>query len=445
MIDAIELLERCFGPQTMGLQVGGVGLESLAGIYGTPLFVYDRYSLDNKLKDLRTTFPDEFDIYYSVKANPNLAILRHFVTRGCGLEVASGGELMQALAAGCEPERIVFAGPAKSNADLEIAISRTIREIHIESVNEAARIARICKELRTRVRVGIRINPAAEAQGGAMRMGGQAAPFGVDEEKADSLVDYILSENSFDFCGIHMSAGTQILDWQVLARQYRTAIEIGRGIASRTGQPLRTLDFGGGLGIPYFDGDRPLDLTALGRELERLMAQTRNEPYFDGTRFLIEPGRFLVGESGIYVARIVDVKESRGKKFLIIDGGMNHHLAASGNLGQTIKRNYPVVLPEKLRCPSQDPVDLVGPLCTPLDTLGRGLSLPQAEIGDLVAVLQSGAYARTASPHGFLSHPAPAEVWIEDGRHFLVRSRGQVEDTMRDVVLPPSLQGACTA
>src|SRR5262249_40154509 len=166
-----------------------------------------------------------------------------------------------------------------------------------------------------------------------------------------------------------------------------------------------------------------------------LMRDIREDPHFRGTRFLIEPGRYLVGEAGIYVARIVDIKESRGKKFLIIDGGMNHHLAASGNLGQTIKRNYPIVLAEKLGCPNEDTVDVVGPLCTPLDTLGRAVTLPTAQIGDLIAILQSGAYARTASPSGFLSHPTPAEVWIEEGQQFLIRSRGQLEDPMRDVCL----------
>jgi diaminopimelate decarboxylase len=276
-----------------------------------------------------------------------------------------------------------------------------------------------------------------------MRMGGRPAPVGIDEEKAEPLVDYLSTDRSFDFCGVHMSAGTQILDWQVLASQYRKAIEIGRRVALRAGRPLQTLDFGGGLGIPYFDDDRPLDLNALGDELERLMVEARHYPEFSVTRFLIEPGRYLVGEAGIYVTRIVDIKESRGKKFLIIDGGMNHHLAASGNLGQTIKRNYPIVLPQKLRGTCRETVDIVGPLCTPLDTLGRSLSLPEARIGDLIGILQSGAYARTASPLGFLSHPAPAEVWIEDGHHFLIRMREQIEPP-GEVVLPPSLRHSCT-
>jgi diaminopimelate decarboxylase len=440
MLDVIELSERAFGPQEGTLRLSGVSMASLAEAYGTPLFVYDRSSFDKKLKQLRAILPPEFDIYYSIKANPNLAIIRHFVSRGCGLEIASGGELVQALAAGADAARIVFAGPGKTEAELELAVNRKIGELHIESQREADCIAAICRRLNTRARVGVRVNPNADAQGGAMRMGGKSTPFGIDEEKIEPVVDFLSATDVLDFCGLHMSAGTQVLDWQVLAAQYRKAIEIGRRVVQRTGRPLRTIDFGGGLGIPYFDGDRALDLTALGSELERLVTEVRQDLRFTGTRFVIEPGRFLAGEAGIYLARIVDIKESRGKRFLIIDGGMNHHLAASGNLGQTIKRNYPVAVPERLRCPGSQSVDVVGPLCTPLDTLARNVSLPESEAGDLIAVLQSGAYARTASPIGFLSHPSPAEVWVEDGKHYLIRPRGQVEDAVRDVLLPPSLE-----
>jgi diaminopimelate decarboxylase len=439
MLNPVTLSENSFGPQETALRVGGVLLGSLAERYGTPLFVYDRAVFDARLGQLRSALP-EFDIYYSVKANPNLAILRHFVGRGCGLEIASAGELMQALAAGCEPDRIVFAGPGKTQAELELAIRRNIGEIHIESAREAVRIAKVCEILNTRAKVGIRVNPGADAQGGAMRMGGRATAFGIDEEQIEPVLDYVLSAGALEFCGVHVSAGTQILDAQILATQYRKALEIARKVAVHAGRQLKTVDFGGGLGIPYFDGETALDLISLNSEINALMHEARREAHFKNTRFLLEPGRFLVGEAGIYVVRVVDVKESRGKKFVIVDGGMNHHLAASGNLGQTIKRNYPIGNPEKLRTPADESVDLVGPLCTPLDTLGRSIALPKSEPGDLIAIFQSGAYARTASPLGFLSHPTPAEVLVEDGQHYLIRSRGKVEDGMRDVLVPPSLE-----
>jgi diaminopimelate decarboxylase len=338
-----NLLTRCFNSQESVLHVGGRSITSLAERYGTPLFVYDRSVLDQKLNALRAALP-QFEIYYSVKANPNLAILRHFVLRGCGLEVASGGEFLQALAAGCRPESILMAGPAKTDFDLQLVISNNIGEIHIESEREAGRIAAIAARSGIPVRVGIRVNPTGEAQGGAMRMGGKPAPFGIDEESLGSVVDMVASTPGFDFRSIHMFVGTQVLDCSVLVNQFRKGIQVARSVVARTGRPLHTVDFGGGLGIPYFAGEHDLDLGGLAAAARVLMDDVSGMPEFRGTRFVIEPGRFLVGEAGIYIARVIDIKESRGKKFLILDGGMNHHLAASGNLGQTIKRNYPVAL-----------------------------------------------------------------------------------------------------
>jgi diaminopimelate decarboxylase len=434
-----NLLTHCFSSKESVLHVGGRSIASLASRYGTPLFVYDRSILDQKLDALRTALP-RFEIYYSVKANPNLAILRHFVLRGCGLEIASAGEFLQALAAGCRPDSIVMAGPGKSDADLQLVLGGNIGEIHIESVHEAARIAAIWTRSGVRARVGIRINPTGEAQGGAMRMGGKPAPFGIDEEELDSVVHFIASSPCFDFRSIHIFVGTQVLDYSVLVNQYRKGLQIARAVVSKIGRPLHSVDFGGGLGIPYFAGEHDLDLDNLADAVRVLMDEVRKDPDFQGTRFVIEPGRFLVGEAGIYVARIIDIKQSRGKKFLILDGGMNHHLAASGNLGQTIKRNYPVALVEKLHHEPYEQVDLVGPLCTPLDTIGRNVDLPRAEIGDLIGIFQSGAYARSASPLGFLSHDTPAEVLVDRGEDFLIRSRGSTEDFMRDVSIPVGMR-----
>jgi diaminopimelate decarboxylase len=193
------------------------------------------------------------------------------------------------------------------------------------------------------------------------------------------------------------------------------------------------LDFGGGLGIPYFANERELDMEKLREDLAALMTEIRGEALFAGTQFMVEPGRYLVGEAGIYVTRINDIKISRGKKFLIVDGGMHHHLAASGNLGQVIKRNFPVALLNKLAKNSEETVDVVGPLCTPLDVLAKDVHLPSADVGDLLGVFQSGAYARTSSPLGFLSHPTPAEVLMNDGDVRLIRRRGTYDDLLSDI------------
>jgi diaminopimelate decarboxylase len=242
----------------------------------------------------------------------------------------------------------------------------------------------------------------------------------MDEETLDQIMETILAQPELNLCGIHLFTGTQILDAGILEKQYRHGLGIARRVTARLGHPLKTIDFGGGLGIPYFPHEQELDLDSLKCRLAALCAEVEQDASFEGTKFLVEPGRFLTGEAGIYVARIHDIKVSRGKKFLIVDGGMNHHLAASGNLGQTIKRNYPIALLHKLSVPGEEAVDIVGPLCTPLDTLARGILLPRAEIGDLVGIFQSGAYGRSASPLGFLSHPLPAEIWLDSGKHWRI-------------------------
>ena len=283
-----------------------------------------------------------------------------------------------------------------------------------------------------------RVNPTSEASGGALRMGGKPSPFGIDEEMLDPVLDHVLSQSSIELTGVHLYTGTQILDHTILLNQYRKGIEIARRVAARLQRPLQTLDFGGGLGIPYFHHERELSLNDLGKGLAVLTRELENDPLLLGTRFIIEPGRFLVAEAGIYVTRVNEIKVSRSKRFLIVDGGMNHHLAASGNLGQMIKRNYPVAILNKLHCPHAETADVVGPLCTPLDVLARAMQFPHAELDDLVGVFQSGAYARTSSPMGFLSHPAPPEIWVEQGQHQLIRRRGEFDDSLQDQQLPCS-------
>lgn len=427
------LIERHFSVSDGELHIGGVAISAIATRFGTPLFVYDATVLDRKWSQLRRALPPEFHIYYSVKANPNQAILRRFLNKGCGLEVASGGEFHQAIQAGCSPSNILFAGPGKTESELEFVLKQGIGEIHIESSLEAKRVSAICHRLGIQTKVALRINPSGEAQGGAMRMGGKPAPFGVDEEQAEGILDQLMSDTVLEFRGIHLFAGTQILDDVILLNQYRKGLEIAKRVAQRLHRPLHSVDFGGGLGIPYFAHEQELNLERLHDSLASLIEEIRHDPLFADTIFVVEPGRFLVGESGVYVTRVNDIKVSRGKTFLILDGGMNHHLAASGNLGQVIKRNFPVAILNKLQKDATDVVDLVGPLCTPLDTLARDACLPAAEVGDVVGVFQSGAYARAASPLGFLSHPTPCEVMVEEGRATEIRRRGTYEALAADM------------
>lgn len=433
-----QLIERWFPSSGSELIVGSVPVSELASCYDTPLFVYERSVMERKWAFLRDALPDDFSIYYSVKANPSQAVLRCFLEKGAGLEIASAGEFCQAIHTGCPPQKVIFAGPGKTDAELQIVLEKGIREIHVESVREAERISAIAQRRGVSAPVAVRVNPTGEAEGGAMRMGGRPAPFGVDEEVLDDVVGRILALPAIELKGIHLFSGTQILDAGILASQYKKGLEIAQRVSNRLNAPLRTVDFGGGLGIPYFPNEEELDLGKVKECIARLMGRVRDEPCFRGTEFVVEPGRYLVGEAGIYVVRVQDIKVSRGKKFIVTDGGMHQHLAASGNLGQTIKRNYPVAVLNKLGSSAAEQVDVVGPLCTPLDVLARAIQLPPVEIGDILGVFQSGAYARSASPLGFLSHAAPPEVWVEGREHCQIRRRGIVADYSNDQSLPPS-------
>jgi diaminopimelate decarboxylase len=435
------LVQQHFAVSGGELLVGHIAVKELARQYGTPLFVYDGAVMQRSLAALRAALPRRFAVCFSVKANPNVSVLRHFLALGCRLEIASAGEFQSAVKAGCPPERVLFAGPGKTETELEFVVSQGIGEIHLESRTEAKRLGEICRRLGTRAKVAIRVNPLGEAEGGAMRMGGRPAPFGVDEEELDAVLDEVLADSALEFRGIHLFAGTQILDHAILLAQYSHGLEIARRVSQRAQRPLKTLDFGGGLGIPYFAHEHALDLERLREGLLALFSAVETDPWLRETQFLVEPGRFLVGEAGLYVARVNDIKVSRGKKFLILDGGMNHHLAASGNLGQTIKRNYPVALANRMEVAAEEAVDVVGPLCTPLDTLARNVNLPHAEIGDLLVIFQSGAYGRSASPVDFLSHPAPAEVFVQAGRHELIRERGRGSEAAVIVGAPALAHG----
>jgi diaminopimelate decarboxylase len=431
----LRLIQEYFIHSDRSLCVNGMAIADLVAEYGTPLYLYDASVLQKTWFRLRQTLPPEFIIYYSIKANPNQRILQFFLEQGCGLEIASLGEFQRALRAGCDPQSILFAGPGKTEAELETVLEKGIGTIHVESFREIDRVSTLSQQLGHPAQIAVRINPTEEAQGGAMRMGGKPLPFGIDEECLDAVLDRILPDPWLDFRGIHLFIGTQILDDGVLMAQYRKGLAIALRVARRLGKPLHTVDFGGGLGIPYFPGEQPLNLAKFGQALAALMLEIQSEPLFAGTQFMIEPGRYLVGEAGLYVTRVNDVKVSRGKTFLVVDGGLHHHLTASGNLGQVIKRNYPIALLNKLTDSAIATVEVVGPLCTPMDVLGRNVMLPPAEVGDLVGIFQSGAYARSASPLGFLSHPAPPEVWIETGEASLICARGQYDDLTSPGVL----------
>jgi diaminopimelate decarboxylase len=305
-------------------------------------------------------------------------------------------------------DHVSFAGPGKTEADIKQAVASGVI-IEIESATEATRIVQAGDRLGLRPRVAIRVNPDFEVKGSGMRMGGGPQQFGVDVEKVPSLLADLAAAD-VEFLGFHVFAGSQNLSADLLCKAQRKTVDLILALADKS-PPIRYVNLGGGFGIPYFDKDQPLDLPAIGANLAELL-DTALVPSLPDARVVIELGRYIVGECGVYVTRVVDRKESRGRQYLVVDGGLHHQLAASGNFGQVIRRNYPIAVGNRLCEECDEAVTVVGCLCTPLDLLGDNVRLPRAEIGDLVVMFQAGAYGLTASPTAFLGHPPPVEVLI---------------------------------
>ncbi len=391
------------------LTVGGRSVEELARLAGkTPFYAYDRRLLDERVAQWRTAMPDDLRLHYAVKANPMPALVDFMASRVDGLDVASACELRVALQSGMSPSRISFAGPGKTDAELSRAIAAGIT-VNVESVNELRRIATLAGKIGDRPSVAVRVNPDFMLKASGMKMGGGPQQFGIDAE----VVPAVFAEMKtmpVEFAGLHIFAGSQNLRAEAISETQRKTFELARRLARDAPGPIRKLNIGGGMGIPYFPGEQPLDAGAVGRELGPLLDAFRAE--YPGTRVIMELGRYLVGEAGIYVCRIIDRKVSRGRTYLVTDGGLHHHLAASGNFGQVIRKNYPVIVGNRVRGDTRETVTVVGPLCTPLDLLADQMTMAYADAGDLIVVFQSGAYGLTASPLGFLSHPAPAELLV---------------------------------
>lgn len=392
------------------LTVGGIPLERLAErVGGTPFFAYDRDLISKRVELLRSEIPDELELTYAVKANPMPAVVQHLSGLVDSLDVASAAEMLTALDTPMPAERVSFAGPGKTPGELRQAIAAGVT-IELESEVEAGRAIEIGSELGVRPRVAVRVNPDFEVRGSGMRLGGGPQQFGVDAERVPALLERLSSE-SVELLGLHIFAGSQNLNTEILCETEAKTVDLAIRLAESMRDPLRYLNLGGGFGIPYFEGDEPIGLTAIGRNLEQL-ARERIVPSLPEARVVLELGRYLVGEAGVYVTRVIDKKVSRERTFLIVDGGLHHQLAASGNFGQVIRRNYPVAIGTRPEGEARETVSVVGCLCTPLDLLADQVSLPPAEIGDLVVIFQAGAYGLTASPTAFLGHPDPVEVLV---------------------------------
>ncbi|MFN3564549.1 MAG: pyridoxal-dependent decarboxylase, exosortase A system-associated [Burkholderiaceae bacterium] len=390
------------------LVFGGVRLSQLAQRVGrTPFYAYDREALRARVDALRAALPERISLHYAMKANPMPALVAYMTALVDGIDVASAGELAVALDAGADPREVSFAGPGKSESELAQAAAAGIL-INCESMREIALLGDIARRTGRPARVAVRVNPDFELKSSGMKMGGGPKQFGIDAEQVpEALAEIAREELAFE--GFHIFSGSQNLRAESICEAQNKAYELALRLSEHAPGPVKVLNLGGGFGIPYFPGERPLELEPIGANLDALVERVGRE--MPQAELVIELGRYLVGEAGIYVCRVIDRKISRGEVFLVTDGGLHHHLAASGNFGQVIRKNYPVAIGTKMNA-TREVASVVGPLCTPLDLLADRMELARADVGDLVVVFQSGAYGRSASPIGFLSHPTPIEALV---------------------------------
>ncbi|WP_426594493.1 pyridoxal-dependent decarboxylase, exosortase A system-associated [Cellulomonas sp. McL0617] len=392
------------------LAVGGVGIDRLARRVGsTPFFAYDRGLVGQRVAQLRATLPARLSLGYAVKANPMPAVVQLLSSLVDSLDVASAYEMRVALDTGITAGRVSFAGPGKTVAELEQAVASGVT-IEVESSGEGRRVVAAGDELGIRPRVAIRVNPDFAVRGSGMRMGGGPQQFGVDAEQVPELLKE-LDAAGLDLLGFHVFAGSQNLSAELLTQAQVRTVDLLLALSADAPQPVRYVNLGGGFGVPYFPQDQPLDIGAVAENLAE-QVDGRLAPALPDADFVVELGRYLVAEAGVYVTRVVDRKVSRGSTYLVVDGGMHHQLAASGNLGQVIRRNYPLAVGARVGADPEETATVVGCLCTPLDLLGDRVELPRADVGDLIVVFLAGAYGLTASPTAFLGHAAPVEILV---------------------------------
>lgn len=390
------------------VHIAGKPLDHIVAMAGqTPVYAYDRALMTQRIHSLRSILPNKIQLHYAMKANPMPAVVQHLAGLVDGLDVASQGEMLTAINSGTQASEISFAGPGKTDTELTAAIAAEI-VINVESENELIRINALGKTLGITPNIALRVNPDFELKASGMKMSGGPKPFGIDAEKLPQLLAQ-LPHFSINFMGFHIFSGSQNLSSDSLIDAHNKTFALAHDLVQALNIDYRFINIGGGFGIPYFPGDQPLDLQPIADNLQHLLEQY---PVFKDKNIIIELGRYLVGEAGIYISKVIDKKDSRGHTYLITDGGLHHHLSNSGNFGQIIRKNYPILISRQKDTQETENITIVGPLCTPLDILANKMILPKAEINDFVVVLQSGAYGKTASPDSFLGHPSVKEILI---------------------------------
>jgi len=411
------------------LEIGGLPVTQITGEYGTPLYIYDGGMVEERYKRLREVLPS-FEVFYSMKANPSLALIGLLSELGAGSEIASGGELFLAKEVGYDPLDIVFAGPGKSDSELEDAIMSGIFAINVESMRELERVAHLARLVGIPARVALRVNTAkglTKTGGGSAgplheRMAGGPSKFGIDEEKLERLAAS-WDKRTIEIVGIHVYTASQILHIDEIVENARRTASVAQRVEEVTGAPVAAIDFGGGFGVPHYEDENPLDMVELGARIEEIFESFSKR---GDTRLIVELGRYLVSECGIFVTRVLELKESRGDRFVITDGGINQFVRPA-----LMKVNHEARVVNKLDSPAETTAKAGGPLCTPIDITSSEIRVPDdIALDDLVGIFNAGAYGYSMSPQLFLSHPTPGEVLVLDGKIIQARKRGRFKDLL---------------
>ncbi|TPH17767.1 pyridoxal-dependent decarboxylase, exosortase A system-associated [Litorilituus lipolyticus] len=404
-----------FAQQNNSLSVAGLSIDDIAQLLGsTPFYVYDKKQIIDRVTSLKALLPQQVKLHYAIKANPLPSLVHMISQHVSGFDVASNKEMLLALQTNISATDISFAGPGKTPQDLRSAIIANVT-LHVESASEISKIETIAASLRRTANIAIRINPKFELKASGMKMSGGAKPFGIDEEQVESVLKNI-NKNYIKLCGFHIYSGSQNLNADAIIECHQQTLSLANNLITlayeNNHQPLAYINIGGGLGVPYFNHESPLDVEKVCQHLSSLLAQYSSA--LSGIDIVMELGRYLVAEAGLYVTKVIDKKISRGTQYLVCDGGLHHHLANSGNFGQVIRKNYPVMLEQckSSKTDQEETVTVVGPLCTPLDVLADNVTLTKASQGDYFIVFQSGAYGASASPNNFLSQPALQEILL---------------------------------
>jgi diaminopimelate decarboxylase len=412
---------------TTEFEVQGIGITELTARFGTPMYVYDGEELANRIRTVLTMLHPRLEVFYSLKCNPNISVCALLYAHGARAEVSSLAELTTALRAGVDPEDILFLGPGKTTEELVACIDHRVHAVIVESFGELAELAELARARGAVPRVVLRVNPEFSAKGAGLSMGGKPRQFGIDEAQLLAEPDLLARHPGLRIIGVQAYLGTRILSEEAVAENTGRILDLAERVGRRLGFELELVDVGGGLGVAYHEGERDLDLAELAALVNPTLASFAAA--HPTTRMVMELGRYLAAPAGTYVTRVRNVKTSLGQRFAICDGGTNHHMAAVG-IGSYVKRNFPMLVLNRIAEPANESWHVTGPLCTPNDTIGKKVALPDVAPGDLIGVLRSGAYGPTASPVQFLSHGYPAEVLVYGGRAYLIRTRDQVSDLL---------------